>query len=415
MKTKELKKVLLCSYACSPNKGSEEAVGWNWSIGLARLGYEVWSLTNVQDKSATLIEKEKLNLPNLHFVFVELDYNLDKRLLHASSLKIYFHYLLWRKKAAEVSKKMHSEIGFDIAHHVSYGSLQQGSFLWKLKNTKFIFGPVGGGQEASELFREYFGKNWKIERIRRIISKLSFRFNRNLKMTLKNADIILVTNGDTFAQLRNQGYEEEKIFLVLDNAVPVSMELNEFINKSYAGPLRILWVGRLIPRKGLKLALHALSRLPPQIEYQFIIVGDGEEFQKTGSWIEEYKLDPRRLIFAGRVPFEEMAGYYRNADVFLFSSLRDSCACQLNEAMAFGLPIISLNIQGAMHAIPDNCGIKVAFSDVYQTLTGISDAILRFEQDRNCLRECAQNAFLYAKTNTWERKIELVTQSFYLP
>src|SRR5581483_9807040 len=107
-----MKKVLLSAYACSPMRGSEPGNGWSWAVNLARKGYEVWCLTNVEDKENIIAEQKKLGLLNLHIVIVELPMGLDK-LLDPSSKTIYLHYYLWRKKAARLALQMHKEVRFD--------------------------------------------------------------------------------------------------------------------------------------------------------------------------------------------------------------------------------------------------------------------------------------------------------------
>ena len=36
-------KLLISTYACAPNCGSEHAVGWNWTTEAHRLGHQVWA------------------------------------------------------------------------------------------------------------------------------------------------------------------------------------------------------------------------------------------------------------------------------------------------------------------------------------------------------------------------------------
>ena len=409
-----MKKVLLSAYACSPIRGSEPGNGWSWALNLALQGYEVWCLTNVEDREATMTELQRLGLPNLNLVFVELPMNLDKMLLNTSSKTIYLHYYLWRKKAAGIAVQLHKKMNFDVAHHVTFGSFQQGTFLWKLKDTKIIFGPVGGGQEALPAFKEYFGRAWKIERIRSLISKLSMKFSRNLKNTVTRSDHILVTNQDTaniVQQIRTA--ETHNVHLVLDNAIPLSMQHMQFIERKPGKQLNLLWVGRMLPRKGLNLILHALSLVREEVDYTFTIVGGGEQYQFLPGWIEEYGLDPKRLRILGQIPFNEVEQHYEKADVFIFCSLRDSCPAQLNEAMAFGLPVITLDIHGSALAVRNDCGIKVKPTTKDDTAFDIARAITRMYEDVELRMKCSVNAFNYAKGNTWERKVHLITSQFY--
>lgn len=413
-----MKKVLLNAYACSPIRGSEENIGWSWATNIAKQNYEVWCLTNVEDRDITIEEHKKMNLPNLHFIFVDLPYGIDKNFLDNSSKKIYLHYLLWKRKASSIAQKLHKDIRFDIAHHVTYGSLQQGTYLWKLKGAKFIFGPVSGGQKALPEFKEYFGSSWKMEEIRNVISNFSIRFSSNLKNSVVKADWILAANNET--KLMVEGIEQtqlgsipDNVAIVLDNAVPATMQKMEFREKIPGKNLQLLWVGRMLPRKGLKLILHALSCLPKDTPYELTIVGGGEQFPLVDGWISEYNLDPSRIKLVGKVPFAQVIRYYQQSDVFIFCSLRDACGAQLNEAMAFGLPVITFDTNGASLAVPDDCGIKIIPTTKEATAQEMAKAILKFCHDIPYRKSCSVKAFTHARTNTWEKKISNVTSKFY--
>jgi glycosyltransferase involved in cell wall biosynthesis len=409
-----MKKVLLSAYACSPIRGSEPGVGWSWATHLAQKGYEVWCLTNAEDKEIVIAEQDRLGLQNLHFIFVELPFGLDKVLLDTSSKTIYLHYYLWRRKAARVAANLHKEMHFDIAHHVTFGSFQQGTFLWKLKDVKMIFGPVGGGQEALPEFKEYFGTAWKIEQIRSWISRFSIQFSSDLKKTVSRAHHILVTNEDTAKLVRKiKPGHSSSVHMELDNAVPYSMQHLQYKERKSHKQLQLLWVGRMLPRKGLNLILHALSLVPEYVDYKLTIVGGGEQYRLVDGWIEQYGLNRDRLRILGQIPFSEVVQYYEEADVFIFCSLRDSCGAQINEALAFGLPVITLDMHGASLAVRSDCGIKIKPSTKENTASDIAKAITRFYEDPAFRKQCSVNAFNYAKGNTWENKVDLITSQFY--
>lgn len=409
-----MKKVLLNSYMCSPARGSESSLGWNWSTSLARKGYEVWCFTNVEDREKIEAEHAKLNLPNLRFVFIDLPLGIDRRMLNISSKYIYLHYYLWKQKAMRMAIKLHAQHHFDVVHHISFASFQQGTYLWKLKDTRIIFGPVGGGQQALPELKSYFGEGWKTEVVRSLISKLTMRFSSNLRNTINKSDYILVTNADTENLVKEtKFYKKEKTHLVFDNAVPELLRGIEYIEKPIQKKLNMLWVGRMLPRKGLGLVLHALSYLPDHVDYSLTIVGTGEQQPLIEGWMREYRIPASRIKLVGAIPFYEVAQYYRNSDLFLFCTLRDSCPAQLTEAMAFGLPVITLDIHGSAVMVPDDCGIKVKPTTKDETARAVAQAIVRFSSDRKLLRDCARNAYNYSKTNTWENKIENVTAKFY--
>ena len=408
------KKILLSAYACSPFRGSEPGNGWSWATILAQKGFEVWCYTNGEDEKEINEACAKLNLPNLHFVFVKLTNGLDNFLLDTSSKKIYFHYLLWQKSAGKIAKKLHAKIHFDIGHHVTFGSLQQGTFLWKLKGLKIIFGPVGGGQVALPILKEYFGKAWSTEKLRSKISSWSIKYSTNFKNSILKSDYVLVTNEDTLQLAKTvNNHQPHKIIFVPDTAVPESMQLSEPIIREPGKKLKLLWVGRMLPRKGLNLVLEALSKVPEWVDYSLTVVGGGEQFPLVDGWLQKYGIDKTKVNVLGQIPFFEVIEYYKKSDVFIFCSLRDSFAAQLTEAMAFSLPIIVLNIHGATLGVPDNCGIKITPVTKEGTLKDIAAAVTSMYEDQDFRKQCAENAFTYSRSNTWENKVQEVIEKFY--
>jgi hypothetical protein len=79
---------------------------------------------------------------------------------------MYLYYILWQWMAYRLAKKLNQSLGFYRAQHVSWGSIQLGSFLYRL-DVPFIFGPAGGGQHAPDAFKEYFLEHWSAEEKRK--------------------------------------------------------------------------------------------------------------------------------------------------------------------------------------------------------------------------------------------------------
>lgn len=409
-----MKKILLSAYACSPYKGSEWSVGWSWVSGLAKKGYKVWCLTNVEDLDDCEKEKRALHYDNLEFVPVKLPLGLDERWLDNNSKTIYAHYYLWKRRAAKVAERLHAEYHFDIAQHVSYGSFQQGSPLYRLEGCKIIFGPVGGGQMALPIFKPYFGASWRIEIIRKYVSRFLMKYNTSLIETLKRADIILTVNQETEMLLKtSKYYREGRDFYLSDSALPKQFANIEYKERQEADYLRLLWIGRFLPRRGLELSFKALSYLPEDVPYKLTIVGDGEQKKFIKGWMEQYRLDASKIRLLGWVPYSEIHQQYENADVMLFCPLRDTAGLQATEAMAFGLPVITLNISGMRTIVPPGCGIKVDPSTTEGTAQDMAKAIEKMYRDPEFRKRASKEAYKTAMGYTWEAKIDEVASRFY--
>jgi hypothetical protein len=66
-------KLLLSVYACAPNVGSEEAVGWNWTTEAHRLGHEIWALVSPNHRdSIKRACDDNPDLTNIQWIFPEV-------------------------------------------------------------------------------------------------------------------------------------------------------------------------------------------------------------------------------------------------------------------------------------------------------------------------------------------------------
>jgi len=110
-----------------------------------------------------------------------------------------------------------------------------------------------------------------------------------------------------------------------------------------------LFVGHEFERKGLDVALHALTRVPSDVH--LLVVGG------TDPMVAEARSRAEALGVAGRV---HLAGahsdprpYYRAADVFVLPSAYEANALVLLEALACGLPVVATRVGYAPDLIRD--------------------------------------------------------------
>jgi glycosyltransferase involved in cell wall biosynthesis len=403
-----MKKILISAYACIPDRGSEEGNGWYYSSLISQQGYRVWCLTRAVGRE--LIERKVAEHPHPHltFVYVTLPDWVD-RSYHRGLLGLYFHYLYWQWAAYRVARRLNREHPFDLVHHVSYTSLQLGSFLYRLKRP-FIFGPVGGGQEAPRAMRPYFKKYWLKEKMRAGVSHLLLRFNPGCYQSVRRANQVLVWNEDTrrlvHALGRRSGVAKE-FGGVGQRFIPT-----ELFERPPRPTLELVWVGRLLPRKALELSLHGLSKVDARLPVHLTIVGDGTMGEFVPEYLDRYQLGTR-VTWVGKVSYEQVREYYRRADVFLFTSLRDTGPAQLMEAMGYGLPVVTLDLHGQAELVDASTGIRVPVSDPETVSQKLAEAIEWMAQHPAERRAMGFNAFRFAQRQHWEQKIPRLVQKYY--
>jgi len=396
-------KIVLFAYECDPERGSEYSRSWNWAVLYAKAGYDVYCITSLRGKNG--IERKLSEAPadKLHFVFVGLPAFLEKK-YRKGLLWVYLHYLLWLIKSGKKALALHHQLCFDLSHHVSWGSIQQGSTLGRL-NIPFIFGPVGGGQFAPEVLKKYFLSGWKTEVQRSLVSKLFLLFNPLTRQTMKKATLVLVVNEDTQRMANKLGASQ--VLQLADLNIQRDSRVETRSKASDPAKVRFLWVGRLLYRKGLLLVLETLAAVPHQYDFELSVYGDGPFGEQLTSTIERLGLTAK-VRWYGQVPFQEVKAAYQSHDVFLFCSLRESLGLQYFEAMYYGLPVITLNLHGAKTAISPAAAIKVNVQSPQQVVKDLASAVVLMIEDPARRLSMAREARKTVESITKLDKVALV-------
>ena len=359
-------RLILSAYVCRPDAGSEPGTGWGWAIHLARAGCQVHLLTAGRNRKSIKGYLQKSPCPELYPHFIDVP-GMDP--MSSGAL----HYILWQYLALRLAKSLQSTVRFDIAHHVSYGSVVIPTPLTQL-GLPTVFGPVGGGQSAPASLLGYFGKQRRKESLRTRIRLLlpSFWAYRS---RVQKVSLIFAANSETLTLLRNAGCK--RVELLCDTG---ASEEHCAAGPRYftaASEIRLLWVGRFVPLKGLALALDALALANPLVH--LTIMGHGLTPAQMQAKIAERNLTGRVVWKGSRASWSEVREAYSSHDALLFTSMRDSFGSQNLEAMCAGLPIISLNLAGVRDFISPHAAIKVDIGATAQeTVQRVASAIDSF-------------------------------------
>lgn len=110
----------------------------------------------------------------------------------------------------------------------------------------------------------------------------------------------------------------------------------------FDGKKVILFLGHLTKRKGVDFLIRAYKGLNRD-DALLVVAGSGEEEDHLKSLAG----DDRSILFAGYVREQEKPRYFLMADIFVLPTLHDPWAQVINEAMAYGLPIIVTQNDGS--------------------------------------------------------------------
>ncbi|MBZ5516215.1 MAG: glycosyltransferase [Acidobacteriia bacterium] len=365
--------------------------------------HDVWVITHPQEKEP--IEEFLASHPNphLHFVWVTLPRWLDTWNPADPKSRVGLHYVFWQKAALREAKRLHVEIDFAIAHHVSWGTVSEPPLLWRLP-IPFVWGPVGGGQATPPAFRQYYGPAALGEHLRAARIRL-LPYRPALRQAVRRSALILATNHESKQTLMRAGASRPLLFL--DSGVREEFLAEQVPQKRVGAELTLLWAGWLQRRKCLPLLLEALARIK-ELPIRLLVAGRGPLRKEWEAMTARLGLRGR-VQFLGLVPYSQMPALYRSADAFVFTSLRDSFGSQVLEAMAAGLPIVTLDHQGVGAFVPPEAGIKVAVTTPPEVVASLAFAIRRLAASEETRTKMGREAWEFAKTQTWPRRAELMS------
>ncbi len=169
------------------------------------------------------------------------------------------------------------------------------------------------------------------------------------KPALKGAKVIFFENAGNRDTLAATGVVPKGRDVVL-NGAGVNLEDYPYQPYPQEGPVRFLFVGRVMHEKGVDELFTAAKRMKQ--EY-----GDGVEFHFVGSFEETYKSVMDELEKAGVVKYHgyqsDMKPFYAMASCIVLPSYHEGMSNVLLEAAASGRPLITSDIPGCREAVED--------------------------------------------------------------
>jgi glycosyltransferase involved in cell wall biosynthesis len=140
----------------------------------------------------------------------------------------------------------------------------------------------------------------------------------------------------------------EHISLLLENKVKCQVEKyinyqenkNYICNKTYSRNLfkkNIIFIGRLSLEKNINLLIESFIEFNKTNEYKLIIIGDGKF---------EIPYHNDTVVFLGKLTMDTMIFYLLNSDYLILPSFTEGLPFCIIEAMSFGIPVITSNING---------------------------------------------------------------------
>ena len=260
------RRILLSAYACEPDIGSEPGVGWNQARQAARFN-EVWVLTRRNNAEPIRKELSRNPLPNAHWCYYDLPRWLSFWKKGQRGVQLY--YYLWQIGAYFMAKRLHTKIGFDLVHHVTFANYWMPSLL-ALLPVPFIWGPVGGAESVPRSFLRGLGERGKTYEMLRLLARWRGEHDLLVRVTAKRACIALATTREAAQRLARLGCRDVRLLAAIGISEKEIAELSE--HPLRVGPVRFVSVGRLLDFKGYHLKLARVRQGARELARIFLLV-----------------------------------------------------------------------------------------------------------------------------------------------
>lgn len=368
--------VFLTAYAINPYKGSEDGMGWNFLMQIAR-NQKVIAVTRKNNGPA--IQQYQQENPqfahlysNIQFEFFDWpSYLIFWKKGPILSL-IYFYF--WQLSLAICLRKFRHQV--DVVHHLNFHNDWTPSFLW-MWGKPFVWGPVGHHPVIPYKFlRPIYGRHVVIaDRFLWLLKNIFWNFDPFLKITARKADHVFCMHQEAAHKL---GLKSNYSILpsVASEDVGLSVKSDQFI---------VLSAGRLVALKGFDVAIRAFHEFYTSLpaaekkHTKFLLIGSGPEKKRLEKVTRSLGISTA-VQMIDWLPRAQLMELYKNASVFLFPS-HEGAGMVVSEALSYGLPVLCWDNCGPGRFIHPDSKLKVKYMPGEKSITQFSVLLRQLKHD----------------------------------
>lgn len=379
-----MKKIILIAYNLNPKLGSESGTADLWLRAICN-HCQVEVFTIKAHKSDIRCE----SYPNTKFHFITIRENILRffnRLELYSLLNVIF---IWKTK-----KVIRQELvidKFSLIHCLTPSGVHSWNDLYKL-NTPVLVGPVIGGVKIPRGFEKILGFSMIKLALRELYYDL-IHFYKGWRKYFLSASRIIIGTEQICSMLPKE--VRQNVSVIFDACVDTGLFMPSYNpNRTNKGIVKILFIGKLVPHKGVFLILDACRQIIDRVNIPFkiLIWGRGPLRKVIEEKIVKDGLSAYIDVNTEFVSVEGLIKIYQESDIFCFPALKDSGGMVSLEAMACGLPVITSNYGGPAYSVTNECGIKIEVNNYKQYVYDLSEAIIKLVEDEPLRKQMGMKA-----------------------
>ena len=399
-------KILVNCFACSPYRGSEPGMGWNFVSNLCRL-HELHIITEYESQPdlERYFDEHPQTMENLHVYYVGKPSHETLRKIWPPSY--YWFYRKWQKKALALALTLDKKEHFDIVHQLNMIGYREPGYLWKM-NKPLVWGPIGGFQMTPWKLLPSMGlKGFVFYASRNLINLWQMRFNRRVHTMAQKASQIICASQDGYNAVTKLWKRET---VIIPEVGLTSIPNDNVCAEKDDGMLHLCWSGLHEPRKSLNLLLEAINICQNREHICVNVIGDGPSNKKWKGLARRLRLN--HVNWYGWVSREDSLRVMQSSHAFVITSLCDDTTTVVLEALSLGLPVVALKLSGFANVLTDECGIRIDVHSKEQVERDMARAIDRLYEDKAYRHSLGQGATNRAQDFTWDKKVQTIYEIY---
>jgi glycosyltransferase involved in cell wall biosynthesis len=407
-------KVLLIAEQANPEWVSVPLVGWSLASAIAR-EVDAHIVTQVRNRDAflrqglregvdfTAIDSERLERPMYALAGVlrggsTLGWTTQTAL--SSMVYPYFERLVWKRFRDAIHQGE-----FDVVHRLTPLTPTAPSPLHRkcLKaGVPFILGPLNGGLP----WPPGYGDVRRKEKEWLSYVRSAYKLLPGVRSTVSRAAAVIAGSRHTQEEVARLGRRDD-VFYMPENGISERFLASE-ASRQEGHPLKVCFVGRLVPYKGPDILLEALLPLLKAERVHADVVGDGPMMDELKGFVVQHDLS-KTVTLHGWQSHESVREILSRSHVLGFPSIREFGGGVVLEAMALGVVPVVVNYGGPGELVDPEIGYGIPLGPrplLVQSVRGAIEELLNDATRRSVLS--ARALARVRERHTWSRKAQQI-------
>jgi glycosyltransferase involved in cell wall biosynthesis len=409
-------RILLLAPGSHPDKTHGALIGYSHAEALARRHAVTLVIHNeteeaVRRKQPPFVAIEAINLPWLNRIYTwsirwifKNTYTSQALTAFSYPFGIVFEWCAWRRMRSRIMAG-----DFDVVLRLlPISAVLPSPFAYFLRRgpIPFVIGPINGGLPWPESFSQAKKEkelNAWLSGLRNLYRLLPFG-----RSTYRNAAAIIAGSSQTYAEF--EAYRDKLFFVQGENGISASLCACALRSSPRSDKLELIFVGGLVPIKGVDLGLRAAAPLLRMDRARFTIVGDGPERTNLERLARSLGIE-KVVSFCGMLRHGEAMKRLGASDVLVFPSIRDFGGAVVFEALAMGVVPVVVDFGGPGDIVRAEVGFKVPLTNEDDVVLRIGRVLADLDRDRDLLERLQQQGMRYAREClSWDAKAQNVSQ-----